>query len=76
MAEIAASREGEIREIRVGVGDIVRKNQEMMSIESPQLTTLILAAESGVVERLSVKVGDWVKAGQTLACIEKLSYER
>lgn len=70
MTEVRASRDGKIREIRVGVGDTVRKNQEILIIESPQLSTLILATESGVIAEFYVKAGEWVKAGNLLARIE------
>ena len=70
MTEVTASRDGLIREIKVAVGDNVKKNQEILIIDSPELTTLILAAEAGVVEMISVNTGDWIKTGQLLAWIE------
>ena len=69
MIEVAAPRNGKIREVMVGVGDRVRHNQELLIIESPELSTLILAPETGVVERLYVAEGEQVKTGQLLACI-------
>lgn len=70
MTEVTASRDGLIREIKVAVGDNVKKNQEILIIDSPELTTLILAAEAGVVEMISVNTGEWIKTGQLLAWIE------
>ena len=70
MTEVTASRDGLIREIKVAVGDTVKKNQEILIIDSPELTTLILAAEAGVVEIISVNTGEWIKTGQLLAWIE------
>lgn len=70
MTEVTASRDGLIREIKVAVGDTVKKNQEILIIDSPELTTLILAAEAGVVEMISVTTGEWIKTGQLLAWIE------
>ena len=69
MIEVAAPRSGKIREIMVGVGDRVRHNQELLIIESPELSTLIMAPETGVVERLYVAEGEQVKTGQLLAWI-------
>ena len=69
MIEVAAPRNGKIREVMVGVGDRVRHNQELLIIESPELSTLILAPETGVVERLYVAEGEQVKTGQLLAWI-------
>ena len=69
MIEVAAPRNGKIREVMVGVGDGVRHNQELLIIESPELSTLILAPETGVVERLYVAAGEQVKTGQLLAWI-------
>ena len=69
MIEVAAPRNGKIREVMVGVGDRVRHNQELLIIESPELSTLILAPETGVVERLYVAAGEQVKTGQLLAWI-------
>ena len=70
MTEVTASRDGLIRKIKVAVGDTVKKNQEILIIDSPELTTLILAAEAGVVEMISVTTGEWIKTGQLLAWIE------
>jgi biotin carboxyl carrier protein len=70
MAEVTTSCDGEIQEIRVEIGDVVRRNQELMIVASSELSTLILAAESGVVKKICVKSGDRVKAGQILAYIE------
>lgn len=71
MTGIPASRDGYVGQIRVGVGEAVRQNQEIMNIESPELNTLVLAPETGVVDRLDVKPGDRVKAGQILAWVKQ-----
>ena len=66
MIDVTASRDGEIREIAIRVGDVVRKNQELMLIGSHELSTLILAVATGKIENIPVKVGDKVKSGQVL----------
>ena len=71
MIEVVAPRSGKIREIMVAVGETVRHNQELLVIESPELSTLILAPETGVVERLYVTCGEQIKTGQLLAWIGK-----
>ncbi len=73
MAVVTASRDGKVGEIRVCVGDTVRINQEILSIDSPDLTTLILAGDQGTIESVTVKAGDSVNIGQILAWIEKKS---
>ncbi|MBP2665692.1 MAG: Biotin-requiring enzyme [Firmicutes bacterium] len=70
MIEVTASRDGEIREIAIRVGDVVLKNQELMLIGSPELSTLILAVANGTIENIVVKVGDKVKSGQVLVRID------
>ncbi len=69
MIEVVAPRSGKIREVMVAVGELVRNNQELLVIESPELSTLILAPETGVVERLYVTCGEQIKTGQLLAWI-------
>ncbi len=71
MIEVVAPRSGRIREIMVAVGESVRNNQELLVIESPELSTLILAPEPGVVQRLYVTCGEQIKTGQLLAWIGK-----
>ena len=71
MIEVVAPRSGRIREIMVTAGEKVRNNQELLVIESPELSTLILAPEPGVVERLYVTCGEQIKTGQLLAWIGK-----
>jgi len=70
MIDVTASRDGEIREIAIRVGDVVRKNQELMLIGSPELSTLILAVATGKIEDILVGVGDKVKSGQVLVKID------
>lgn len=70
MIDVTASRDGEIREIAIQVGDVVRKNQELMLMGSPELSTLILAVATGRIEDIPVKVGDRVKSGQVLVKID------
>ena len=71
MIEVVAPRSGKIREIMVADGEQVRKNQELLVIESPDLSTLILAPDPGVVQRLYVTCGEQIKTGQLLAWIGK-----
>ena len=57
-------------ELLVAVGDSVRKDQGLVTLESDKATMEVPASTSGVVRELRVKLGDTVSEGSVVALIE------
>src|SRR5687767_8204779 len=57
-------------EVLVAVGDTVKKDQGLVTLESNKATMEVPAPFAGVVEALKVKVGDSIKEGMVVAEIE------
>ncbi|HEY1069411.1 MAG TPA: dihydrolipoyl dehydrogenase [Thermomonas sp.] len=57
-------------EILVAVGDTVRKDQGLVTLESDKATMEVPAAADGVIKALKVKLGDTVSEGSVIAVIE------
>ncbi len=57
-------------EILVAVGDTVKKDQGLVTLESDKATMEVPAAADGVVKALKVKLGDTVSEGSVIAVIE------
>lgn len=62
--------EVEIIEVLVSVGDIVTKNQDIITLESDKAAMEIPSSFAGVIKELRVSVGDKVKQGSVIAMIE------
>lgn len=60
-------------EVLVQVGDSVRKDQGLLTLESDKATMEIPAPEDGVIEALSVKVGDKLSSGAVVATLRAAS---
>jgi pyruvate dehydrogenase E2 component (dihydrolipoamide acetyltransferase) len=58
-------------EILVKVGDTVKKEDSLVSLESDKATMEVPASHSGVVKELKVKLGDKVSMGAVVAVIEE-----
>lgn len=59
----------EVIELLVKVGDTVRVDQSLITVESDKASMEIPSSHAGVVKQLSVKVGDKVKQGSVIAQI-------
>ena len=59
-----------IIEILVKVGDIVKKEQSLIVLESDKASMEIPSEEEGKILSIAVKVGDKVGKGQLIAVIE------
>jgi dihydrolipoamide dehydrogenase len=59
-----------IIEVLVAVGDTVKKDQGLVTLESDKATMEVPAAADGVVKALKVKLGDKVSEGSVIALIE------
>lgn len=57
-------------EVLVSVGDTVKKDQGLITLESDKATMEVPAPFDGVVRELKVKIGDSVSAGTVIALIE------
>lgn len=71
--DIGDFAEVEIIEMLVKVGDIVSKEQSLITVESDKASMEIPASEAGVVTELLVKVGDKVAEGSAICVIEPSS---
>lgn len=58
-------------EILVKVGDTVKKEDSLVSLESDKATMEVPASHGGVVKELKVKIGDMVSMGSVVAVIEE-----
>ena len=57
-------------EVLVAVGDTVKKDQGLVTLESDKATMEVPAIADGVVKALKVKLGDTVSEGSVIALIE------
>jgi dihydrolipoamide dehydrogenase len=62
--------EVEVIEILVNVGDIVKAEQSLITVESDKASMEIPASGDGVVTSIQVKIGDKVKQGSVVLAIE------
>ncbi|NYT60930.1 dihydrolipoyl dehydrogenase [Alcaligenaceae bacterium] len=60
----------DVIEILVAVGDTIKKEQSLITVESDKASMEIPAAEAGVVMALRVKLGDKVSEGSVIVEIE------
>jgi len=57
-------------EVLVAVGDTVKKDQGLVTLESDKATMEVPSSVAGVVKELKVKVGDTLSEGKVVAIIE------
>ena len=58
-------------EILVKVGDTIKKEDSLVSLESDKATMEVPASHSGVVKEIKVKMGDKVSMGSVVAIVEE-----
>ncbi len=68
--DIGDSHDVEVIEILVNVGDTIKAEQSLVTVESDKSSMEIPATEGGVVKSLRVKLGDKVSQGSVLLEIE------
>lgn len=61
---------GKILSIKVKVGDYVKENDVILTMEVLKLETEIVAPKSGKIKEVKVTPGDQVELGATLMVIE------
>jgi len=60
----------EIIEVLVKVGDKIKKNESLVTLESDKSSVEVPSTEDGIIESVNVKVGDKVSKGHLLATFE------
>ena len=63
----------EVIEVLVAVGDTIRAEQSLITVESDKASMEIPSASAGVIKALSVKVGDKIKQGSVIAQLEPVA---
>ena len=58
--------EVEVIELMVKVGDVIVKEQSMITVESDKASMEIPSSHAGIVQKITVKVGDKVKLGSVV----------
>jgi biotin carboxyl carrier protein len=67
---INAPMPGKIISIKVKVGDSVKKDQPLLTMESLKMENAIRTRADGVVKEIFVKTGDQVQTGNPLVSVE------
>ncbi|HNE69297.1 MAG TPA: acetyl-CoA carboxylase biotin carboxyl carrier protein subunit [Anaerolineales bacterium] len=63
---LIAPMPGQVRSVAVGVGDVVKKGQTLLTMEAMKMEIRIQALKDGVVSALPVQVGQTVEREQIL----------
>jgi len=68
--DIGDFKEVEVIEVMVAVGDTIKPEQSLITVESDKASMEIPASSGGVVKEVKVKVGDKVAKGSAIAVVE------
>ncbi|WP_454694385.1 dihydrolipoyllysine-residue acetyltransferase [Achromobacter aegrifaciens] len=68
--DIGDFKEVEVIEIMVAVGDTIKAEQSLITVESDKASMEIPASQGGVVKEVKVKVGDKVAKGSVVVVVE------
>ncbi|AOB31011.1 dihydrolipoamide acetyltransferase [Bordetella sp. H567] len=68
--DIGDFKEVEVIEVMVAVGDTIKTEQSLITVESDKASMEIPASQGGVVKEVRVKVGDKVSKGTPLVVVE------
>ncbi len=68
---IAAPMPGKVVEVKIAVGDEVKKGQAIVVLEAMKMQNELFAPLDGKVKEVRVKAGDTVESGAKLVLIEK-----
>ena len=63
----------EVIEVMVKVGDTIKVDQSLITVESDKASMEVPSSHAGVIKELKVKVGDKVKEGVVLLVVEELA---
>ena len=70
MPDIGDFKEVEVIEVMVAVGDTIKAEQSLITVESDKASMEIPASQGGVVSEVKVKVGDKVAKGSVVVVVE------
>ncbi len=70
--DIGDFKEVEVIEVLVAVGDTIKAEQSLITVESDKASMEIPASQGGVVKSIAVKVGDKVAEGAVVLEVERL----
>ena len=68
--DIGDFKEVEVIEVLVAVGDTIKAEQSLITVESDKASMEIPASQGGVVKAISVKVGDKIAEGTVVLELE------
>src|SRR6516164_7822162 len=69
--DIGDFKEVEVIEVMVKVGDTIKVDQSLITVESDKASMEVPSSHAGVIKELKVKVGDKVKEGVVLLVVEE-----
>ena len=70
MSEITAPMGGKVIDIKVKPGDVVKEDDEVLTLEAMKMELPITAPESGTVTEVKCNKGDAVEADAVLVILE------
>ena len=73
--DIGDFKEVEVIELMVKVGDTIKVDQSLVTVESDKASMEIPSSAAGVIKEIKVKVGDKVEAGDGVLVIEAMKME-
>ncbi|MNX93169.1 Dihydrolipoyllysine-residue acetyltransferase component of pyruvate dehydrogenase complex [compost metagenome] len=73
--DIGDFKEVEVIEVMVAVGDTIKAEQSLITVESDKASMEIPASQGGVVKEVKVKVGDKVAKGSVVVVVEGAAQE-
>src|SRR6185369_8735568 len=68
--DIGDFKEVEVIELMVKVGDTIKVDQSLVTVESDKASMEIPSSQAGVIKEIKVKVGDKVAEGSLLLLVE------
>ena len=68
--DIGDFKEVEVIEVLVKVGDTIKAEQSLITVESDKASMEIPASQGGVVKSIAIKVGDKVSEGSVVLVVE------
>ncbi|MFA5714339.1 MAG: acetyl-CoA carboxylase biotin carboxyl carrier protein subunit [Candidatus Paceibacterota bacterium] len=70
LKEIKSSLSGSISEVFLKEGDVVKKNQKILTLSAMKMENEIVSESKGKIKKIMVKTGDKVKEGDILIILE------
>ena len=70
MIEITAPMGGKVIEIKVGLGDAVNEDDEVLILEAMKMELPVVAPDSGTVKEIRCQEGEAVEAEAVLVVLE------